>query len=129
MLRSPELTETDRLPLLQLYDVKREQLEARFKPKDAKKAGEKGLVNALRSRAAIESNWDAASLLNTASAAIADVLLARPDDVQNDEKPDGRSMAATFDEIVKRQSKQLAAASPEQLAATARAYVAAAARR
>jgi hypothetical protein len=128
VLQSPELTETDRLPLLQLYDVKRAQLEARFKPNE-KKSGRTGLVSALRSRADIESNSDAASLLGTASAAIADVLLAEEDGVKAGEKPDGKNMAATFNEILKGQSKELDAASPEQIAATARAYVAAAARR
>jgi hypothetical protein len=43
--------------------------------------------------------------------------------------PDGRNMASTFNEILKGQSKQIAAASREDLAETARAYVAAAARR
>jgi hypothetical protein len=130
VLQSPELTETDRLPLLQLYDVKREQLETQFKPNKDKKSGEAGLQAALARRVEIERNTDggAATLLGAASAAITDVL-AGDDNVQAGQRPDGKSMAATFNEIVKRQSKQIAAASPAQLAATARAYVAAAARR
>ena len=116
--------------MLQLYDVKREQLEAQFKPNKDKKSGEVGLQGALARCVEIERNSGgvAAPLLNAASAAIADVLLSGEDSVQADRQPDGKSMAATFNEIVRRQSNQLAAASPEQLSATARAYVAAVAR-
>jgi hypothetical protein len=131
VLQSAELTETDRLPMLQLYDVKREQLEAQFKPNREKKSGETGLQAALARRVEIERNSgeDAAPLLEAASAAIADVLLSGEDNVHADRQPDGRSMAATFHEIVKRQRKELAGASRKQLSATARAYVAAVARR
>jgi hypothetical protein len=130
VLMSPELTETDRLPLLQLYDVKREQLEAQFNPNKDKKSGGAGVQAALKRRVEFEkkSGGAAASLLGTARAAMTDVINAK-DDVPAGENIDGRNMAATFNEILKRQSKEIAEASPKVLAETARAYVAAAAKR
>jgi hypothetical protein len=130
VLMSPELTETDRLPLLQLYDVKREQMEAQFNPNKEKKSSGAGLQAVLERRVQIEtkSGGIAASLLGTATKAMTNVLTGK-DDVKVGEKPNGKNMASTFKEILKGQSKQIAAASREDLAETARAYVAAAARR
>jgi hypothetical protein len=42
LLLSPDVTEADRLPLMQMYDVKRMQLESRFKP-----SGKSGVENQL----------------------------------------------------------------------------------
>jgi hypothetical protein len=130
VLQSPQLTETDRLPLLQLYDVKLEQLQEQFKPKKQKKSGGIGLEAALARRVSVERDRssETAPLLGIASAAITDVLTGA-NNIFAGQQPDGTNMAATFGELMRRQKAQIEEASPELLAATARAYVAAAASR
>jgi hypothetical protein len=130
VLLSPQLTEADRLPLLLVYDAKREQLEAQFKSKQKKAGDAVPLLDALHRRVEIErdAGGDLAPLLGAASAAISEVIAA-PRPFATDKSPDGKEMAATFEEILQGQRGHIATATPEQLAATARAYAVAAARR
>ena len=89
-----------------------------FKPK--KRAGSLGLADALE-------RYSNAPLLGAARGVIADALAQ--DRLDAAEKPGGKEMAATFNALRQGQSEQLAAASWEELANTARAYVAAATQR
>jgi hypothetical protein len=129
VLLSPTLSEADRLPLLQVYDAKREQFEAQFKPKQ-KAGGVDNLLNALERRVETDRNagGDLAPLLGAASAAISEVTAA-PRLFAPDHKPDGKELAEMFDAMMKGQREHIATATPEQLAETARAYAVAAARR
>jgi hypothetical protein len=126
VLLSPDLTEADRLPLLQLYDVKREQWESQFRPK-SKGPGESGLLGALGRRVAAEKmlGSDIARLLSAAGAVVAEIGSA-PREVPPEAEPDSTEMAQTFATIVEGQRQQIVNATPEELAAAARAYAAAA---
>ena len=111
VLQSPELTETDRLPLLQLYDVKREQFEAQFSPKRNKKAGNvAGLLNALDRRVEFERDTDVGPLLGAAKNVISDLIAASPQMVEVDKVPDGAEMAKTFNAILKGQRRHIVTA-------------------
>jgi hypothetical protein len=123
VLLSPALTEIDRLPLLQLYDVKREQLQTQFAPK--RKAGETAnLLTSLSQRVATERRLgsDVAPLLDAARSAVSEAL-AGSRQFSADTESSGREMATTFGSLLESQRARLSEATVKQLAATARAYV------
>lgn len=128
VLQSRALTETDRLPLLQLYDVKQRQMEAQFKPQ--KMAGEDTpLLTALGKRVDDEAREGShlAPLLHAARAAVSDALnVARQADL--DVHPPGAEMAMTFADLMQGQRDAFARASVQDLTAAAYAYAAAAAK-
>jgi len=128
VLRSPDLTEADRLALLQLYDLMREKYEVSLRPQ--KKGARIGLVGALDHAATNRGDraGGAARLLAAAKTTIAGVVAAPPK-FRVDQPPVGTDLIAMFDTIVAGQRAAINTASLDDLTAASRAYVGSAARR
>jgi hypothetical protein len=129
VLQSFQLTETDRLPLLQLYDVKREQLEASFsRRRNMKSQASDTLLNSLE-RSKSELDGGNASRLGVVGKVITDLITAKQAEEGVNKIVDSASMAKTFSEIAQAQRVQVLSAGSDEIAATARSYAAAAMRR
>jgi hypothetical protein len=121
LLLSPDVTEADRLPLMQMYDVKRMQLESRFKP-SGKSGVENQLLIAVSQRAQSEksANSDIWPLLQGVEEAMVEQAgISFPDD---GELPSSHDLASTFKRIREKQLDAISKSDIGTIAAATRAY-------
>ena len=126
---SPDLTAADQFGLVQTYQNARKQLEAQFKPEKLHKGGgDPGLFDALDRQARSEDIGSAVGSALRAAATDLFEIPAPPPPRDAEGGPGDADMAVTFRAILESQRRVFDDSEPEDLAAAARAYAAAAAR-